>query len=129
MGLTVELVTAYSSGEFGVELPARAAVSRAFSFGARYLTRQGAPFEFLPPKIAPWQQLAARYSSSRLRMAGATAGAVALLVIGSVFDSTMAAHPVAVALGGDVAESGENSMACNNRSGSIARGLTGRSPA
>jgi len=82
MGLTVELVSAYSSGEFGVELPARAAVSRAFSLGARYLARRGTTFEFLPPKIAPWQQLAARYSSSRLRMAGATAGAVAVLVIG-----------------------------------------------
>jgi hypothetical protein len=82
MGLTVELVARYSPGEFGVEIPAGATVSRAFSFGARYLARQGAPLEFLRPKIAPWQQLAARYSSSRLRMAGATAGAVALLVIG-----------------------------------------------
>jgi hypothetical protein len=82
MGLTTEVVTAYSPGEFGVDLPTRAAVSPAFSFGARYLTRQGTPFEFLRPKIAPWQQLAARYSSSRLRMAGATTGAVALLVVG-----------------------------------------------
>ncbi len=82
MGLTVELVAAYSPGEFGVELPAGATVSPAFSLGARYLTSQGAAFEFLPPKIAPWQQLAARYSSSRLRMAGASVGAVALLVAG-----------------------------------------------
>jgi len=82
MGLTVEVITAYSPGEFGVELPPRATVSRAFSFGARYLARQGTLFEFLPPKIAPWQKLAARYSSSRLRMAGATAAAVALLVAG-----------------------------------------------
>jgi hypothetical protein len=82
MGLAVELVAAYSPGEFGVELPAGATGSRAFSLGARYLTRQGAPFEFLPPKIAPWQKLATRYSSSRLRMAGATAGAVTLLVAG-----------------------------------------------
>jgi hypothetical protein len=82
MGLTTEVVEAYSPGEFGVELPAGATVSRAFSLGARYLAREAAPFEFLPPKIAAWQQLAARYSSSRLRMTGATAGAVALLVIG-----------------------------------------------
>jgi len=82
MGLTVELVTAYSLEEFGVELPAGATVSPAFSLGARYLTGRGAPFEFLPPRLAPWQQLAARYSSSRLRMAGATAGAVVLLVAG-----------------------------------------------
>lgn len=82
MGLTTELVQTYPPGVFGVELPPRATVSRAFSFGAHYLARQETPFEFLPPKIAPWQQLAARYSSSRLRMAGATAGAVAILMLG-----------------------------------------------
>jgi hypothetical protein len=81
MGLTVEVITAYSPGEFGLEIP-DATVSRAFSVGALYLIRHEVPFEFLQPKIAPWQKLAARYSSSRLRMAGATAAAVALLMAG-----------------------------------------------
>ncbi|HVM62783.1 MAG TPA: hypothetical protein VMV72_18125 [Verrucomicrobiae bacterium] len=80
--LSTELVDTYPAGAFGVELPAGAKVSRAFSLGALYLTRHEAPLEFLRPKIAPWQQLAQRYSSSRIRMAGATAGAVALLVLG-----------------------------------------------
>jgi hypothetical protein len=79
-GLKVESVTAYSANEFGVQLPTDAPVSRAFSLAARHLVGGGAPLEFLRPRITPWQQLATRYSSSRLRMAGATAGAVALLV-------------------------------------------------
>ena len=79
-GLKVESVPAYSANEFGVQVPADAPVSRAFSLAARHLAGRGAPFEFLRPRITQWQQLATRYSSSRLRMAGATAGAVALLV-------------------------------------------------
>jgi hypothetical protein len=79
-GLRMESVPAYSANEFGVKIPADAPVSRAFSLAARHLTGSGAPFEFLRPRITQWQQLATRYSSSRLRMAGATAGAVALLV-------------------------------------------------
>ena len=82
IGLSTELVAGHSPDDFGAGLPAGAKVSRAFSLGARHLTHQGAPFEFLPPKVTPWQQLARRYSSSRLRMAGATAGAVAILVGG-----------------------------------------------
>jgi len=80
--LSTELVEAYPGGNFGVELPAGARASRAFSLGALYLTRHGAPLEFFRPRIAPWQQLAQRYSSSRIRMVGATAGALALLVAG-----------------------------------------------
>ena len=79
-GLKVESVAAYSANEFGVQLPTDAPVSRAFSLAARHLAGGGAPLEFLRPRITPWRQLATRYSSSRLRMAGATAGAVALLV-------------------------------------------------
>jgi hypothetical protein len=80
--LSTELVEKYSAGDFSVELPARVKVSRAFSLGAQYLIRHEAPFEFLRPKIAAWQQLAAKYSSSRLRMVAATAGGVALVVVG-----------------------------------------------
>jgi hypothetical protein len=82
IGLSTELVTGYSPDDFGVALPAGARISRAFSLGARYLTRQGATFEFLLPKVMPWQRLAKQYSSSRVRMVGATAGAVAILVAG-----------------------------------------------
>ncbi len=82
IGLSAELVARYSAADFGVEPPAETKVSRAFSLGALLLTRHESPLEFLRPKIAPWQQLAQRYSSSRIRMVGATAGGTALLVLG-----------------------------------------------
>jgi hypothetical protein len=82
IGLGTELVAGYSPDDFGVGLPAGAKVSRAFSQGTRYLTRQGATLEFWLPKVAPWQRLARQYSSSRVRAVGATAGAVAILVAG-----------------------------------------------
>jgi len=83
LGLRVELVTRYATDEFKVELPADAPVSRAFSLAARRLAGLGTPSEFLPPKVAPWQQLARRYTSGPYRMAGATAGVVIVLVGGA----------------------------------------------
>ena len=83
MGLKIELVTAYAADEFKVALPADAPVSRAFSFAARRLARSAPAFEFLPPKVAPWQQLTQRYTSGPYRLAGAIAGAVLVLVGGA----------------------------------------------
>ena len=80
MGLEFELVTAYAADEFKVALPADAPVSHAFSLAARRLAGDEATFEFLPPKVAPWEQLARRYTSGPYRMAGATAAAVVVLV-------------------------------------------------
>src|SRR6185369_17090541 len=37
--------------------------------------------EFLPPRVTAWQQVVSRYSSGRLGLMGAAAGAAALLVI------------------------------------------------
>ena len=70
--LDIEPVTAYGARDFTVHLPSGARVSPAFSLAARVLARRPAPFEFLPPKVTVWQQLATRYSSGRLRTAGAT---------------------------------------------------------
>jgi hypothetical protein len=79
MGLQVELVTAFAPDEFGVDLPLNAPVSAAFSLAARRLAGRTPALEFLPPRPNAMQQLAARYSSSRLRAAGAAAaGLVAL---------------------------------------------------
>ncbi len=78
--LDVEMVAAYAVRDFNVHLPSGAAVSPAFSLAARVLARQPAPFEFLPPKVTAWQQLATRYSSGRLRAVGAVAAALILLV-------------------------------------------------
>jgi hypothetical protein len=81
-GLGVELVTKYSPDEFGVQLPPDAPVSPAFSLAARWLTGQTPAFEFLPPKPKAWQQIITKYSSGRLRSAGATAAGIIALVGG-----------------------------------------------
>jgi hypothetical protein len=81
MGLQVELVKSYTANEFGVQLPAEAPVSPMFSLAARLLTGQTPAFEFLPPKPTAWQQIVAKYSSGRLRTAGAAAAAVMLIVV------------------------------------------------
>jgi hypothetical protein len=81
-GLKVEVVPHYSVDEFGLTIPPQATVSPAFSLAAAFLAGRPAIFEFLPPKVTAFQQLAARYSSGRLRMAGAAAAAAILLVAG-----------------------------------------------
>jgi hypothetical protein len=84
MGLSVELVQAYSPGEFGVQLPPETSVSPAFSLAARWLAGQLPVFEFLPPKPTAWQQITTKYSSGRLRSAGAVAAGV-VLIAGGLF--------------------------------------------
>jgi hypothetical protein len=83
-GLGVEPVAKYSPDEFGVQLPPDAPVSPAFSLAARRLTGQTPVFEFLPPKPTAWQQIITKYSSSRLRSAGATAAGI-VAIIGGLF--------------------------------------------
>ena len=81
MGLKVELVTRYAPDEFGLQLPPEASISPALSLAAAQLAGRRMPLEFLPPKVTPWQQVAARYSSGKLRTAGALAVSVVLLVV------------------------------------------------
>jgi len=83
LGLRPELVTRHNADEFGLQVPAEASFSPALSLAARYLARRSAALEFLPPKVSPWQQFAHRYSSRKLVWAGATAGAVAVVVAGA----------------------------------------------
>ena len=84
MGLQAELATAYAADEFGVTIPPATPVSAAFSLAARRLAGQAPAFEFLPPRPTAWQQMAARYSSSRLRAAGAVAAGI-LVLVGGLF--------------------------------------------
>jgi Tfp pilus assembly protein PilN len=84
MGLKVEIVSDYAPNEFGVQLPAEAPVSPAFSLAARRLMGEPPVLEFLPPKPSALQQLVDRYSSGRLRSAGAVAGGV-LVLVGGLF--------------------------------------------
>lgn len=82
MGLKVERVTRFASDEFGLEFSADAPVSAAFSLAARRLAGLPSELEFLPPRMTAWQRAGAKYSSRKLRLAGATAGAAALIVLG-----------------------------------------------
>ena len=80
MGLKMEVVTRYIPNEFGLQLPSETAVSAALSLAADRLAGRTTPFEFLPPRVTALQQMAARYSSGRLRTLGAAAAAVLLVV-------------------------------------------------
>ena len=82
MGLKVETVAAYAPDEFGVTLPPDTSLSPAFSLAAQRVDRAAPAFEFLPPKPTLLEQLAAKYSSGRLRTTGAVAAGVAALVLG-----------------------------------------------
>ncbi len=82
MGLNVEVVKAYTPGEFGVEIPADAPVSAAFSLAARFLAGQPRVFEFLPPRPTILEQFAAKYTSGKFRSAGLAAAAVVAIVCG-----------------------------------------------
>ncbi|MEY2429991.1 MAG: hypothetical protein QOJ40_2876 [Verrucomicrobiota bacterium] len=80
MGLKIELATRFSSDEFGLQVPAETAVSPAVSLAARHLAGRKPAFELLLPRVTAWQQMAARYSSGKLRTAGAIAGAVVIIL-------------------------------------------------
>jgi hypothetical protein len=83
--LKVESVARYAANEFGIQLPPDAPVSPAFSLAAGRLAGGRTQFEFLLPKVTPLQQLAARYSSGRLRTVISAAAAVALVCGGLFF--------------------------------------------
>jgi hypothetical protein len=81
LSLKIEVVKAYAAGEFGVNIPADAAVSPAFSFGAEYLAGRPTFIQFLPPKVPAWKQYADRYGTGRARKAIALASAVVLILL------------------------------------------------
>jgi hypothetical protein len=83
MGLSVEFVENYPPHAFSKTVPAGIEVSPAFSVVAQCVTGADSVFNFLPPKVRPWQQVTTRFSSRKLVWAGATAGAVLLLVGGA----------------------------------------------
>ncbi len=62
----------------------RGAAGRVKVFGqgdlAQELAEELLALEFLPPKVKPWRQFTARYSSRKLVWAGATAASIALLI-------------------------------------------------
>lgn len=84
IGLKIERVTHYAAGEFGFTFPPDAPVKPAFSLAAEYLAGRGTGFEFLPPRVPAWKQMAGRYGSAKLR-AGLTAAAAVALLVGGFF--------------------------------------------
>jgi hypothetical protein len=82
MGMKVEVMGKYSNEDFGVQLPAEAAVTAALSLTAATVMSRHNVFEFLPPKVSAVQQFAKRYSSGKFGLAGAVGSAVAVLIIG-----------------------------------------------
>lgn len=81
MNLTVERVDRAATESWGKVLPTDAAATPAMALGARYLTEQAAPFEFMPEKVNPFEQLANRLKAGKLGTVGATAGAIVLIAI------------------------------------------------
>jgi hypothetical protein len=57
--------------------------SPALVLAARCLARNTTGFEFLPPKVSAWQQVATRLSSRKILAVGATAGAVLVVAAGA----------------------------------------------
>lgn len=84
-GLKVESVGRYVASDFGIQLPPDTGVSPAFSLAAGRLAGHPAVFEFLLPRVTPLQQMAARYSSGKLRTVVSATAAVALVVGGLFF--------------------------------------------
>ncbi len=85
MGLKVERVTRYGDDELGLPFAQDMGVSPALSLAAGYLSDRGGGFEFLPPRVAAWKQVADRYSSGKYRGALSAAAAIGLLVGGIFF--------------------------------------------
>lgn len=79
LGLDARLVERYEPADFAKQIPVDVEVSDAFSVAAKYLTGAPAPFEFLPPRVTAWQQVATRFSSGKLVWAGSAAGAAVLI--------------------------------------------------
>lgn len=84
-GLKAEPVQHYEDGEFGLSLAGSMPLSPACSLGAARLAGRPNEFEFLPPKVSPWQQAMGRYTSGKFRTAGTIAALLALLVGGIFF--------------------------------------------
>ena len=82
LSLKVEVIKNYAPGEFGVQIPADAPVSPAFSFAAAYLAGADTTLEFLPPTIPAWQQFASKYGTGKARKAMAAAAVAAVILFG-----------------------------------------------
>ncbi len=82
LGLDVRRLTNSQGVEHGLKVVGEAPLCGALSLAVQYLSNPAAGSNFLPPKPTLWQQVSQRYSGRRLAYTGATAGAVAVLILG-----------------------------------------------
>lgn len=80
MGMKVEFVPGSTAKELGLQKAGAEKVGTACALAALELAGRRCGLEFLPPKVNPWRQFAARYSTKKMAAAGAVAAVVALLV-------------------------------------------------
>ncbi len=80
-GLKVEVANEYAQGDFALALPPKTPVSVPVSLAARTLSDDRGRIELMPPKVAPWKQYAARYSTGKWRTIGLAAGSIGLIII------------------------------------------------
>jgi hypothetical protein len=82
LGLALRRLTTSNGREHQLEVSGEAPLSAAVSLGVQFLSDATGALNFLPPKPTLWQQISQRYSGRRLAYSGATAGALALIVLG-----------------------------------------------
>jgi len=83
--LLLEHIKVHPQNAFPVKLPPNTSVSPALALAMRRISGLKTTLEFLPPKISAWQQFSSKYSSPKLVTVGATAGAVAAIILLAFF--------------------------------------------
>ncbi len=81
MGMKVEFVPGTSAKELGLQKTSGDTVGTSCALAALDLQGRRIGLEFLPPKVNPWRQFAARYSTKKLAWTGAAAAVVAVLAV------------------------------------------------
>jgi hypothetical protein len=85
MGLPVEMRPIAQVDGVGALSSLPEGAAPALVMALRSLEGNPTGFEFLPPKVSPWMELAARFSSRRVFWSSTTAGATVLLVLLAFF--------------------------------------------
>ncbi len=81
LDLAVEHEERYAPGDLDLPVAPGVRVTPELSLAVRYLAQARLDLNFLPPRVSKWQQVSARYSSQKLVVAGATAGALVALAL------------------------------------------------
>ncbi len=80
LGMKIELAPDPAPAELGLRVAGGEKVGTACALAALELAGRRVWLDFLPPKVDPWRQFTARYSSKKLAWTGAAAAVLALLL-------------------------------------------------